>query len=880
MVLISIVSQESNQFMRTGALSISVAAILTLAVAAQAAVSLSIESPRRAFYRGEIIALDVRVSNDGDALAGGVVTADLDGTASASVAIGALEPGGSAAARLSIPTAALRCDTYPLKVAFHLDETELAATTANVALAMRPNPDRLMVWLWAGSGGKWYREHGFTSWSGMAWNSLDEDKIAATRRALDEGLLAGGDCLLRANGGLRDLMHETFDDPDALYDGLLGWYTQRVAAGTHKPLPNPFHPEVARRQNAANRVLMEFARDYPQIRTAFFNTEVVDTMHVNRNAAGKQLMRDMLGFTEDDFGEPRFVAPGVIADDDPQYLFRKFAYQHGKGITLANRRTAEMIKRYRRDITIISDPFREAALYDLYPGLDAIETWTYTNPDPKLMLYIETLRAACKPTSQIPINVVTLLNYPGELDTSDQWMLMGPGRTAVTSWINLSRAPKIVGYYYSSACPPPGKPGDHRVPYETSLKIKELAERVYQPLGPMITQLDIEPRRIAVLSSESSRVHGTSPRLLGHYGNMQIYHFYTVLAMAHLNADVVFDETIERFGLDDYDVLVLPKCDVLTESVHRTIQDFQKRGGLVIADQYLGAELPGAVTFDFDFTYRDKVSAKAIAENKMYAQWDDQLEPDSAELKQVKGVTALDDQKIMESYAARLRETLRGRVDPDVSSDSPTVLLNMLEKDQVKYLVVINDKRSYDERLGRFKSVLGKLEPQTAVVRLHREDLRERVAYDVLSRERLEVIDGAMTVELTDLGGTIVALYPKAIGAMSIESPAQVRAGSACEIRVLMYDEDGAPLSGMQPIRLTLTPPGGLAERITSEGASGGASGTTSGAGDFSGYYGAARGVLRVPFVAAANDPRGPWTIEAVDLTSGRTATRILEIGD
>jgi len=440
---------------------------------------------------------------------------------------------------------------------------------------------------------------------------------------------------------------------------------------------------------------------------------------------------------------------------------------------------------------------------------------------------------------------------------------MGPGRVAVTSWINLSRAPRIVGYYYSSACPPPGKPGDPRNPYETSLKIKELSQQVYEPLGQMITQLDVEPRRIAVLSSVSSRLYGKSPTLCGYYGNMQIYHFYTVMAMAHLQADVLFDETIERFGLDDYDVLVLPKCDVLTETVYRQVQRFAERGGVVVADQYLGPDFPGAgvITFDFDFTYRDKVSAKAIAENKAYVQWDDQLQPDAAELKDVQGVTALDDQRIMETYARQLRERLAGVVDPDVSSESPTVLLNMLEKGDVKYLVVINDQRTYDDRLREYQSVLGKLEPQTAVIQLHRADLRDRIAYDMLNHQRLEVTDGALTVELTEVGGTIIALYPRPIGEMIIETPDRIGPGDAATLRIAMTDDNNAPLAGLQPIELTITTPGGVRN-------------------EYSGYHCATRGVLDIPFVAALNDEHGTWTIEANDLTAGRTAQRTFEIGD
>lgn len=49
---------------------------------------------------------------------------------------------------------------------------------------------------------------------------------------------------------------------------------------------------------------------------------------------------------------------------------------------------------------------------------------------------------------------MTLLNYPGELAPTDRWMMMDEGRLKVTTWINLSRAPRILGYYFSSACDP------------------------------------------------------------------------------------------------------------------------------------------------------------------------------------------------------------------------------------------------------------------------------------------------------------------------------------------------------------------------------------------------------------------------------------------
>ncbi len=817
-------------------------------------VKLAIRSPRRAFYRGEELAIHVRCMNDSrGAVLDAKLKVDVGGVIATSVSLGKVAAGKRRDEVVRISTQAIKSGPYELTVRLTDPSGTVASIREPFAIGRKPNPRRLMVWLWGGSGGAWYTKHGFTSWLGPSWRDAENGIPAAVRKELDDALLQGGEVSLSPNGGLRDLSDHQINDPDAQYIGYEKWFLDQVSQGKAKPIPNPFHPEIAKLQNEANRQLMELAEGYPQIKTAFFNSEVVDMVEINRNEAGIRKMEEMLGFSESDVGKPAWVAPGVISDEDKKYRLHKFAFKHGNGITEANRRTAEMVHKYRPDILTISDPFREAALLDLYPGLDVIETWTYTNPDPKLMLFVETVRAACKPTGQIPLNVVTMLNYPGELDTSDRWMLMGPGRVKVTSWINLSRAPKIIGYYYSSACVPSDDDSD-QVPYTTSAAIQELSDKVFKPYGPMLTQLEVEPRRIAVLSSEASRTHGKSPRLLGHYNNMQIYHFFTVMAMAHLQADVVFDETLERDGLSDYDVLVLPKCDVLTESVYKAIAKFQSRGGIVIADQYLGAKIPGVIRFDFDFTYRDRISAKAIAENKAYAKWNDQLQPENAELKTVKGVTALQDQQLMESYAVKLKTALAGKVDPDVDCDSPTVLLNMLEKDGAKYLFVINDKRTYGERVGKYKAVLGKLLPQKTTIVLKHWKGSNLYAYDMLDRKQLEVNDRdgefSFTVDLTELGGKIIALYPSRIESMAIELPKIIKVGVPSDIRIMLSNSSNHRPLGLQPIEVVITSPTG--ERN-----------------ECSDYYCANKGELTINYVPAINDRTGRWRITALDLTSG-----------
>ena len=74
-----------------------------------------------------------------------------------------------------------------------------------------------------------------------------------------------------------------------------------------------------------------------------------------------------------------------------------------------------------------------------------------------------------------------------------------------------------------------------------------------------------------------------------------------------------------------------------------------------------------------------------------------------------------------------------------------------------------------------------------------------------------------------------------------------------------MQDDDGAPLSGLQPLDVTITDAQGARN-------------------EFSGYYCAKDGVLNIDFVAALNDEPGRWTVSAADLTAGLTGQAEFEV--
>jgi hypothetical protein len=823
------------------------------------------ELPRHSYWRGQSIPLTVRNAGPGTG-----VEVFLD---SIRVASGRV-PGGRVP--IMVPTTGVKVGRYALKAVVR-DGAGTSLAVDTVTVARRPGADRLEIWLWsAGGDGRYYFDHGFTIAGGIHGAYWRDASRAGALKLLDDDLARGVYATMIACGGIarNDFRGQLPLGDDVAYQG---------AGRNGERYYNPFAPAVEELRGRLNGSLLQALGDHPALKVAFFNTERVDDLWLdNTNRQGVEMSRRKLGFTRAERGPPCFVAPGVIADDDRGYRFQKYAYQEGNGLAYANRRTAEDVKCYRPDVWTLNDPYRQVALRDMFPGLDLVGTWTYTMHDPKLMLYVETMRALTRGTAQIPLDTITLLNYPGMLAPRSLtaahsfaaarqnkagdpgWMLMGPDPCKEASWIVLSRAPRIIGYYYGSDCDPVKfnrAEEQFRVPQATSEAIRELAQRVYSPYGPMITRLGVARRSIAVLSSQAARLYGKSPRSNG-YPNDQIYGFYAVLAMAHLDGDVLFDEQVEHGALADYKVLVLPKCDVVTKTMYDEILKFVGRGGLVVADQYLGPAIPRAVQLPFDFSYRLKVNADAIESGVSYSQWDDHLDPKAAPLVKAPGVTAADDQKIMESYARQLTAALGSRVRPAVAVDSPKALVNVLECNGARYLVLVNDNRAYGARTGKYRAILEKLLPQTVTVTLG-DCSGPLYAYDLIERKALAVhrSGNACTfqVGLAELGGKLVALYPVRPARVEISLPHVVPRGGECPAVVSFADEGGKALPGLQPLRLTVTDAAGQPT-------------------EYSGYYCAENGKLPLTLAPALNDQAGSWKLTAEDLTTGLTTQRKLEL--
>ena len=771
---------------------------------------------------------------------------------------------------LEIDTNLFKVGEYKLECILRKKEDVLAETAFEIFIAKPIPEDRLMFWHWPSTSYynaletseelakqelKKLAELGFTHAQLRADWAVEHPEAAG--KLIDYALTLG----LELGGLVPNYNQGPFS-----MDGLPEEAAIVTNVSPFKKIANPHHPALIKRNRRWLESMMNVLKDYPSCSTVFMNSELEDQLTVSLDAESVKMHERELGFSLDkvkhlgrvfseNAEEAEYVQAGVISDNDPEYLYSKYYFKHGDGWVSTNKMMSDIVHEYRPDITVIADPLRLCSLYGRFDGVDAVSSWTYSTPDPKMMLFNETLRCEALPEDKQIIQTITMYNYGGSLMPTESGrksladvLCMGPDRYLESAWLNVSRAPDGIGIYLSSQLEPVIEDVDEHIrPRETFDAVRDFAEDVMQPFGQVFRKLRTAPRRVAVLDSWASRIYGKCPRPYNHYQNYFIYNFYILLNMAHIPADVIFEETVLDKGLDEYDMLVMPCCDTFPESVYRKIIDFEKAGGKVVADQWLRADIPNTVKFDFDFSYRKKVNANAINKGFQFASNEDTAFKADWESQKTTGVSAEEDRDIIEKYCVELRETLDALYEREVDCDTPRVLLNRLDCGEVKYLFLVNDNRTYDDRVGQYKAILSKGLPQKAVISWKGLSGGE-VLYDLISGKEIDCMtanDGEISFEivLPASGGTLIAAMPGKLNSVQISY-------SGCIINLAAGNAKGAI-----PLEVKITDPNGCLNEL-------------------SGYFTLFEGNLDIPFTLALDDTPGKWLVSVTNLCNSETVEK------
>jgi hypothetical protein len=411
-----------------------------------------------------------------------------------------------------------------------------------------------------------------------------------------------------------------------------------------------------------------------------------------------------------------------------------------------------------------------------------------------------------------------------------QWEIEQPNAPFITIapmhlreafWTKIARPIRGIMYHGWQSLVPCDTPGGYRYTHpETQHELARLVRQVIRPLGPTLLNVPGAKSDVAFLESFASQVF--AGRGTYGWGGGWLGDAYHVMLYAHLQPEIVFDETIVERGLKGFRVLVMCDCDVITEKMLARIKAFQASGGIIVGDdRCCPAIRPDILIQPCNRTGR-----------------------------------ADQDKAALLALAAGLRKQLDARYVRQVDSSHAEVIPYRRQYRGADYVFAVNDRREFGQYVGHHGLVMENGLPSDTTLSILRDGA---AVYDlVASRQVPARQDGNRLVWNAHLGpcdGGLYMVVPKPIDLLKLDVPDAANRGGQVVCRLAVVDAEGKPIEAVVPVRLTIRD----AETRVAE---------------HSGYHAAVDGKLAIPIDIAANGPPGIWQIEARELASGRTAVR------
>ena len=275
---------------------------------------------------------------------------------------------------------------------------------------------------------------------------------------------------------------------------------------------------------------------------------------------------------------------------------------------------------------------------------------------------------------------------PGDLvawedhDPEAAYITIAPIHLKEALWTKIARPVQGIMYHGWQSLVQTDSPSAYRFtnPY-TEPVLKELLHDVIQPLGPTLLEIPDRPSEVAFLESFTSQMFAHR----GGYGSNSDWaaDVWMALQHAHVQTDILFEETLLRDGLGDRKVLVMPYCDVLTEFVVANITEWQRHGGKIVGDEFLCPALKA------DFTLQSFKREKNAAADK--------------------------DKLLV------LAKTLEGYSLPGTAMcDQPEIVVRTRHFGDATYVFTVNDHREAGSYVGQYGLVMENGLPSKGQLRL------------------------------------------------------------------------------------------------------------------------------------------------------------------
>lgn len=764
-----------------------------------------------------------------------------------------LAAGKSFTAKFSLNTA-LKPAAYELRARFESGDYATEQSTKLQIVARMP--PRMPVIMWGGGGDEIARlkDIGFTHFIGLGadygtmWQNRAiappaKPEVIAKNRAMLDQALANGLEVVASLSPSRVLESEEKN----LRIGRDGKPYARQDICASMPDFAPFFQTVGMSVGKAYG-------DHPAFTTALIDTEVRDSSQVSFNTvdveaykkfAGGDIPAEVSAKWGVDWTKLKdFPADRVIEDDHPILKYLRWFWTVGDGWNGLHTALHKGIRSTTSRVWTFFDPaVRQPSISGAGGGVDVISHWTYTYPDPpKIGMCADQLFAMSAATgkNQRVMKMTQLIWYrsqtapmsakaPGELvawedhDPEAAYITIAPMHLKEALWTKIARPVQGIMYHGWQSLVQTDSPSGYRFTNpNTAPVLKQLIQDVIEPLGPTLMEIPDERSEVAFLESFTSQMFARR----GGYGSNNGWEADVWLALqhAHVQTDILFEETLLKNGLSGRKVLVMPFCDVLTKSVVARIADWQKKGGKIIADEFL---CPGLKA---DFTIQSFKREKKAAEDK--------------------------------TKVLALAKTLGGFSLPQKAMcDNPEIIVRTRKFGDATYLFVINDHREYGSYVGQHGLVMENGLPSKGVVSLQAEsaNVYELTGTRFIVPKRGD--DGVMSwpVELGPCDGRIFVILPKPLLGIELSVPENATLSNTAKLSARITSTQEGPVKAVIPVRLDIRDANGnLAEG--------------------SGYYAAENGILEADINLAPNDDPGTWEVKIKELASGMEATKWMRV--
>jgi len=596
----------------------------------------------------------------------------------------------------------------------------------------------------------------------------------------------------------------------------------------------------------------------PALQAALIHTECRDGTNVCFHAHDREAFRDYAGYAVPEqiiSKRPKpysqikgFPRNRIVSDDDPILTYYRWFWKKGDGWNSLHTQVHRGLKSTGRDDlwTFFDPAVRVPSVWGSGGGVDVISHWTYTYPDPikigqttdellamahgapqgqKVMKQTQLIWRRSRTAPQLPKDKSDYAQWEGDLPEAT-YITIAPDHLREAFWSKIARPISGIMYHgWPSLVRLKTPRGYSFTNSEARAAIAELTRDVVRPLGPTLVQVPDRRSDVAVLQSFASQVF--AGRGTWGWGESWEADVHLVLQWAQIQPQIVYDETVLRDGLDGFRVLVMPACDVLTEEVAGKVAQFQDRGGLIVADEYLAPAIyPDILVQRYQRTGRaDRDKAALVAK------------------------------------AGDLRRELGAFYRRYGQSSDPDAVVRFRQYRSTDYLFAVNDKRTFGRYVGHHGLVMEKGLPHSVTLSVGR---KVGQVYDLVTHKPVAVTRTAEGIEFEATfapgGGRLFMITDTEIADVVINAPTSVRQSTRVALEIAVVDGRKAPLPSVVPVQVTiLDPQSRPAER--------------------SGYYGAKDGTLSIELNLARNDLPGPWIIRATELASGLSREHRFTVG-